>query len=77
MNSILNKSVYTPHGKAVVVFEYKDGTVAVKFEGTGGGMILHTSQVFVRPDVVTSSRAYATRSKSLLSGERSLGSMVA
>lgn len=74
MNSILNKPVFTPHGKGIVVHEFLDQTVCVEFE-FGGGMILPVSEVFVRPDVRTSRLVRAN--KSPLPGEGRFVSMVA
>lgn len=46
MNTLLHKSVYTPHGKGTIIAEFPDGTVCVRLDATNSGVILHKSEIF-------------------------------
>lgn len=51
MQSIPNKTVYTPLGTGTVVAEFENGTVCVRFEH-GGGHIFFKDEIFDRTEVI-------------------------
>lgn len=51
-DSILNKFVFTPLGKGIVVAVFEDGTVCVRFDH-GGGAVLHESEIFLAERTVS------------------------
>lgn len=46
MDILLDKRVYTPYGRGKVIAVFDNGTVCVKLDSNGGGVILRITEIF-------------------------------